>query len=200
MSTVKDLPSFSKRVTKTSPSRVGAGRSSRGIADRLSVSLFESEIGWTALIGRGDTVHQVRLGFPTQASLLGHLRSEFVGEFDVAEWQPRLVGRLKRYFSGARDDFRDVPVHVGRPTAFQTDVIRACRAIPPGQTMSYGEVAAAIGHPGAARAVGTVMAKNPVPILIPCHRVVGAQGSLGGYSGRGGLKLKRWLLDLESRG
>ncbi|MEX1224432.1 MAG: MGMT family protein, partial [Pirellulales bacterium] len=74
----------------------------------------------------------------------------------------------------------------------------ACRRIPIGQTMSYAELAAVAGSPGAARAVGNIMAGNRVPIIVPCHRVVGSGGSLGGYSSSGGLRTKRRLLSLEA--
>jgi AraC family transcriptional regulator of adaptative response/methylated-DNA-[protein]-cysteine methyltransferase len=81
-------------------------------------------------------------------------------------------------------------------TAFRRRVWEALRRIPAGETRSYGEVAAAVGAPRAARAVGTACATNPVPIVVPCHRVVGAHGSLGGYAG--GLARKRQLLDAEA--
>jgi methylated-DNA-[protein]-cysteine S-methyltransferase len=80
---------------------------------------------------------------------------------------------------------------------FHQRVLRACYEIPAGQTMTYAQLADRVGHPRAARAVGTAMARNRWPILIPCHRVVGATGKLTGYSGTGGLLTKRWLLDLE---
>jgi len=73
------------------------------------------------------------------------------------------------------------------------------RAIPPGQTLTYGEVAAAIGEPGAARAVGRALGENPYPILIPCHRVLAAGGKMGGFSGTGGIATKRRVLAIESR-
>jgi methylated-DNA-[protein]-cysteine S-methyltransferase len=82
---------------------------------------------------------------------------------------------------------------------FHQTVLRACYRIPAGQTISYGTLAARAGNPKAARAVGGAMAKNRWPIIIPCHRVVGAQGQLTGYSGTGGLATKQQLLSLESQ-
>jgi methylated-DNA-[protein]-cysteine S-methyltransferase len=76
-------------------------------------------------------------------------------------------------------------------------VWRALRAIPAGETLSYGELAARVGQPGAARAVGLANGKNPIAIVVPCHRVIGADGSLTGYAG--GVERKRWLLDHERR-
>ena len=76
-------------------------------------------------------------------------------------------------------------------------MLAALRAIPYGEVRSYGELALQAGSPRAARAVGQVMAANPLPIIIPCHRVIAARGLLGGYSGGGGLVTKSWLLDFE---
>ena len=73
------------------------------------------------------------------------------------------------------------------------------QTVPFGTTVSYGELAAMVGHPGAARAIGRVVGANRTPILIPCHRVVGSQGALVGYSATGGLITKRWLLDFEQQ-
>lgn len=81
-------------------------------------------------------------------------------------------------------------------TEFQKKVWRKIRSIPPGKVMTYGEVAKMVGNPGAARAVGSAMKSNKVPLLIPCHRVVGSSG-LGGYSAHGGIKTKRKLLEAE---
>ncbi len=80
---------------------------------------------------------------------------------------------------------------------FQSAVYRAVLAVPYGQTATYGQIAAQIGRPGAARAVGRANAVNPLPLFIPCHRLVGADGSLRGYGGAGGQETKRWLLALE---
>ena len=81
---------------------------------------------------------------------------------------------------------------------FQRIALRAVMAIPYGQTRTYGQIAAQIGYPKASRAMGRANATNPMPLVIPCHRVIGSDGRLHGYGGAGGLKTKRWLLDLES--
>ena len=85
-----------------------------------------------------------------------------------------------------------------KPTTFEQQVYRAIARIPRGQTRSYGWVAQRIGRPQAARAVGQALKRNPYAPKVPCHRVVKSDGSLGGYSGRGGLRLKRRLLELEA--
>ncbi len=105
-------------------------------------------------------------------------------------------GQLEEYFAGVRTVF-DLPLAPGG-TPFQQAVWRALTAIPWGETRSYGQLAREIGRPGAARAVGMANHRNPLPILIPCHRVIGAGGSLVGYAG--GLELKQALLALEGGG
>ncbi|BFI95625.1 MAG: methylated-DNA--[protein]-cysteine S-methyltransferase [Rhodanobacter sp.] len=103
--------------------------------------------------------------------------------------------QLEEYFAGARQVF-ELPLHpLGTP--FQLDVWRALARIPYGTTVSYGEVARRIGQPQAVRAVGAANGRNPLPIVLPCHRVIGADGSLTGFGG--GLPVKRFLLAMEAR-
>jgi O-6-methylguanine DNA methyltransferase len=106
-----------------------------------------------------------------------------------------LVQRFNAFFAGEDSDFGDVPLDLDGSTPFQQAVAAALRALPRGEVASYGEVAALAGYPGAARAVGTYCAHNRFMFLVPCHRVVGANG-LGGY-GSAGLGVKRRLLALE---
>jgi len=106
---------------------------------------------------------------------------------------PEAVRQLKEYFSGKRREF-DLPLRL-RGTAFQQRVWRSLTEIPYGETLSYGQLARRIGKPSASRAVGLANGRNPISILVPCHRVIGADGSLTGYGG--GLERKRWLLAHE---
>lgn len=103
------------------------------------------------------------------------------------------AAQLAEYFAGQRQNFT-IPL-APRGTPFQQEVWRALCAIPYGQTRSYGQLAAALGRPSAARAVGGACRRNPIWLMIPCHRVVGASGSLTGYAG--GLERKKALLALE---
>ncbi|GAB2712895.1 methylated-DNA--[protein]-cysteine S-methyltransferase [Halomonas garicola] len=107
----------------------------------------------------------------------------------------RCKAQLAEYFAGTRTAF-DLPL-AAEGTAFQQAVWQALREIPYGETRNYGELAAALGKPTASRAVGTANGKNPLAIVVPCHRVVGADGRLTGYSG--GLARKEWLLAHEAR-
>jgi methylated-DNA-[protein]-cysteine S-methyltransferase len=100
---------------------------------------------------------------------------------------------LDEYFDGSRTEF-DLPLDL-RVAPFHAEVLRELALVPYGRTSTYGTLAAKVGRPRAARAVGTVMHRNPIPIVLPCHRIVGANGSLTGYAG--GLDVKRRLLQLE---
>jgi methylated-DNA-[protein]-cysteine S-methyltransferase len=103
---------------------------------------------------------------------------------------------LAEYLGGRRTAF-SVPVDLRHVTPFQRQVLEAARRVPRGSVATYGELGRRIGRPRAARAVGQALGSNPVPIVVPCHRVLASDGSLGGYSGRGGLRTKRRLLALE---
>jgi len=106
----------------------------------------------------------------------------------------RAIEEIEAYFRGKIRDF-SLPLEI-KGTPFQKKVWEALMSIPYGETRSYGDIAKAIGNPKAFRAVGWANAQNPIPIVIPCHRVIQSDGSLGGYGG--GLELKRKLLDLEA--
>lgn len=115
------------------------------------------------------------------------------GAQDASPLLDAAEAQLREYFAGARRTF-DLPL-APHGTAFQRRVWAALRTIPYGETRTYGELAAAIDSPNASRAVGMANHRNPIPIIIPCHRVIGANGTLTGYAG--GLEIKRRLLALE---
>jgi methylated-DNA-[protein]-cysteine S-methyltransferase len=103
--------------------------------------------------------------------------------------------RLQQYFRGEDTIFDDSLDVIG--TVFQKKAWEVARTIPRGETRSYGWIARNMGNPGAARAVGQAMRSNPVPIIVPCHRVIGSDGSMCGYGGTDGVDMKRSLLDME---
>jgi AraC family transcriptional regulator, regulatory protein of adaptative response / methylated-DNA-[protein]-cysteine methyltransferase len=161
----------------------------------ISYTVAESPLGWLLVAGTTKGLCAVRLG-DSPAALEAELASEFphagMTRDDTGLGAP--VMALMGYLHGAQPHL-DLPLDV-RATAFQQQVWRALQAIPVGSTRSYGEVAAAIGRPTAARAVARACATNPVALVIPCHRVIRQDGNLGGY--RWGLERKERLLAQEA--
>ena len=111
--------------------------------------------------------------------------------------ESQLAEFLLAYFDGTVVSTPSIPLDPSGWTDFQQEVYRQCQMIPAGQTLSYGQLAALAGRPKASRAVGAAMARNRIVLLIPCHRVIAANGKLTGFSAPGGVKTKRFLLDLE---
>jgi methylated-DNA-[protein]-cysteine S-methyltransferase len=148
---------------------------------------LDSPIGTITVAGDGRTVSHLRMPDQTHAPA------------DQRTWRhdpdafPEAVRQLRAYFDGELTRF-DLPLRLDG-SAFQREVWHALTEIPYGETTSYGEIARRVGRPGAARAVGLANGQNPVAIIVPCHRVIGADGSLTGYGG--GLDAKRVLLQLE---
>ncbi len=139
----------------------------------------------------------VRIILPRKEAIdpVAVLGNEFPGSTPVEDYYKniRVVDELKRYFDGC---LRRFSVNLDlRGTGFQRKVWEAVSCVPYGQTRSYGEIAKIIGNPGAARAVGQANRRNPVPIIVPCHRILGANGSLTGFGG--GIEMKKRLLELE---
>jgi methylated-DNA-[protein]-cysteine S-methyltransferase len=120
------------------------------------------------------------------------------GDVPPAPGIEAVIARVRRHLAGDFQDFTDIAYDFGRLPAFQADVLRATLAVKAGQTRSYGEIAADIGQPAAAsRAVGAALGANPWPLLIPCHRIVAANGKMTGFSGPGGVRTKLKLLAVE---
>lgn len=162
--------------------------------------VFDSALGWMALSFHNQKVTGVAFGYHSPMEAVQGLRhhplsSEPVGS--LPRWIRSLQSRLEKMAQGRRQDFTDVPIDTSHLTPLGLGILEECRQIPWGGTLSYKELAERVGRPGAARAVGNVMACNRYPLIVPCHRVVGAGGSLGGYSAPGGLSTKRALLALE---
>ncbi|QGQ24619.1 methylated-DNA--[protein]-cysteine S-methyltransferase [Gimesia benthica] len=182
-------------------------KTSVGQSSLLKCSLFTTETGWCGLLGRDNTVTRLWMGHHSRADAQESLQKfcehnpELKEEqIEEADWFPELRERLQDYFQGARVDFQDIVLNLPQLTAFQARVVQALQQVGYGELITYGELASKAGSPRAARAVGTVMAGNRIPVLIPCHRVVAAGGKLGGFSAPQGTSLKAHLLQLESRG
>jgi len=155
-------------------------------------------IGVVALVVEPESGSLCGLEFGAELEQLRkHLAARF-GEtaFRHVQDPHGIASRLRAYFDGDVTALDSVPVSTGG-TPFQERVWRALRSVPAGATATYGQIASTVGKPGAARAVGLANAMNPVALVVPCHRIIGADGTLTGYGG--GLDRKRWLLEHEMR-
>lgn len=159
--------------------------------------LFPTALGWMAAATRGDCLVELSFGHASPDAAIGSLRVPGEMSAKLSPWQRRLRDRLTAFAKGQEDDFLDVEIDTAAMTPFRRRVTERCRKSRRGQTLSYAELAEKVSAPGAARAVGTVMRKNPFPLIVPCHRVLGSAGKLGGYSAPGGLETKRRLLAME---
>ena len=166
----------------------------------LTETKLESPIGPLCLVATDAGLCRIAFGFPSDA-LGGELERRF-GRVRVAESGARRAAldrsrrALDRYFAGAPEDFGGIALDAGG-TDFQREVWRALAGIPRGETRSYGDIALEIRRPRAVRAVGSANRVNPLPVVVPCHRVIGSDGTLGGYAGRA--DRKEWLLRHEAR-
>ena len=116
---------------------------------------------------------------------------------DNRGWE-NLIQKVKEYYTGKKVDFIDCQLNLDNYTNFQKEILQIVKKIPYGEIRSYKEAAEAAGYPRAYRAVGNTMRNNPLPLIIPCHRVIKSDGGLGGFSGKEGIALKRKMIDLES--
>jgi methylated-DNA-[protein]-cysteine S-methyltransferase len=164
------------------------------------IKLFAARLGWFGAAWGDQGLAALTFGHEdrNQARLdlqrLGTLEKP-LGGYDDAWFD--LIPRLRAYCDGQSDNFLDIPLDLTDLTDFRRRATLTCRQISWGNTCTYGELASRIGSPRAARAVGSVMARNRLPIVIPCHRVLGTAERLVGYSAPGGLDMKRRLLHLE---
>jgi methylated-DNA-[protein]-cysteine S-methyltransferase len=154
----------------------------------ISYTYLDSPVGPLLLAGDADAL--TLISFPTGS----REQKPKAGWCEDAKPFAAAIRELREYFAGKRRAFTVELKPAG--TSFQLAVWQALRAIPYGETISYGELARRIGRPSASRAVGAANGANPLPIIVPCHRVIGADGSLTGFGG--GVETKRFLLGLES--
>jgi methylated-DNA-[protein]-cysteine S-methyltransferase len=152
-----------------------------------SVGLVASDAGLTHLMLRSCSAERTLI----------ELRKQFPDASHESGLFPEFQDQLRDYYAGQAVEF-DVPIDLSGLTRFQLAVLTECAKIPYGQKLTYGELARALGRPTAARAVGHALARNPIPLVVPCHRVVGCKGVLVGFSAEGGVATKQQLLDLES--
>lgn len=166
----------------------------------LSVQVFPSELGWQAIAGTDGCLAELTFGHATPQQAWEALKLAGCG-MEPADWNSELAEQLQAFARGEVIDFNGVRVLDQGTTTFQREVIRICRAIPYGDTMTYGQIAQFAGSPRAARAVGNIMASNRTPLVVPCHRVVpGGHRKFGNYSAGEGVRTKLRLLEMEALG
>ena len=162
-------------------------------------TVFDTAIGPVGLAWGDEGIVAVQLPEESRAATETTLVRR-LGDVELVPDPPpeiqTTVERITRLLDGAPDDLADVAVDLTGVRAFHERVYECIRSIPPGDTWTYGEVADRLGDPGAAQAVGGAMAANPVPIIVPCHRVLASTG-LGGFSAPGGVDTKRRMLVIE---
>ena len=166
---------------------------------KLGYALFDTAIGRCGLAWGEAGIVAVRLPDASDEKAQARFEQRFPG-IQASEPTPEIaaaIARIQGLLTGAKDDLADIALDMSSVSDFQQAVYTIGRAIPPGQTLTYGEVAKRLGDPTAARAVGEAMGKNPFPIIMPCHRVQGADGKLGGFSAPGGGVTKLKLLEIE---
>ncbi|AGG06910.1 cysteine methyltransferase [Dehalococcoides mccartyi] len=157
--------------------------------------IFKIQPGWVGVMASTEGICRLTLPQPGQAEALGQLKPP-PGATRTDNLVSSLATKLESYFKGISTDF-PFSLDLGGYTPFESLVFQACAQIPYGQTASYGQIARQIGYPKAARAVGQALHKNPVPLIVPCHRIIAGSGKTGGFNG--GINIKCWLLTLEAR-
>jgi methylated-DNA-[protein]-cysteine S-methyltransferase len=162
-------------------------------------ALFDSPIGRCGIAWNPQGIAAVQLPEADDATTrlrVAHAAGGAQEAMPPAEVQAA-IARIQALLHGARDDLADVQLDLSRTPDFQRRVYAATRAVPPGRTTSYGDIAQQLGMPGSVRAVGQALGHNPFPIIVPCHRVLAAQGRSGGFSGYGGTATKLRMLEIE---
>jgi methylated-DNA-[protein]-cysteine S-methyltransferase len=166
----------------------------------LGCCLFDTAIGACGIAWTEDALAAVQLPETTRAGTLARMQRRFggsVAQADPPAFVERAIARVQRLLEGAKDDLLDLPLHMDTVPDFHRRVYEVARAIPPGQVLTYGEVAKRLGDPGASRAVGQALGANPFAPVVPCHRVLAAGGRSGGFSAEGGAVTKLKMLEIE---
>jgi methylated-DNA-[protein]-cysteine S-methyltransferase len=166
---------------------------------QLAYTVFDTPIGHCALVWHGAGIVGVQLPEGSAAATARRTRQRFAGVIRRAPPPAvqRAIDAIGVLLRGGGDELSTIPLDLSGQGPFCRRVYELTRAIPAGETVTYGELAALAGEPAAARAVGQAMARNPFPLIVPCHRVMAAHGGAGGFSARGGVATKFRLLRIE---
>ena len=164
------------------------------MANKLYYTVFKTKRGWIGILASKMGLRMVTLPQKTEHQAIEALGKQKKQATLSLELFSELEEKFKHYYSGERTTFTD-KLDFSNATVFQRQVWETTRLIPYGETRSYGWVAKQIGRPKAARAIGQALGKNPLIIIVPCHRVIAGDGKLGGFGG--GREMKQTLLELE---
>lgn len=166
----------------------------------LSFTLFDTPIGTCGLTWNDAGIAGLQLPEKTPAATRARVQRRWPGVEESAP-PPHIQGaidRVLKLLDDGKTDLTDIPLDLSAAPEFNRKVYEVARGIPPGQTMTYGEIAKRIGAlPQEAREVGAALGKNPIAIIVPCHRVLAANGKMGGFSATGGVDTKRRILEIE---
>ncbi|MHC4116676.1 MAG: methylated-DNA--[protein]-cysteine S-methyltransferase [Planctomycetota bacterium] len=164
-------------------------------------AIFKTKWGYFGLAGTESTLCRTCLPGSSRAKVAAHLlRGEATARSDKSFFK-RLQEQITAYYEGQYVDFDpEIAVSLNGFRTFGVSVLTKCRQLQFGQTITYAGLAERSGSPAASRAVGSTLAKNPMPLIIPCHRVLRTDGGLGGFSAPGGTPVKKKMLELERRG
>jgi methylated-DNA-[protein]-cysteine S-methyltransferase len=167
--------------------------------NEISFALFATPVGRCALAWNEQGIIAVQLPEASVAVSRARLQRRFPGARSAAPplQVRRAIAAIRRLLGGGRDSLAGIRLDFSKCSRFHRRVYEVARRIPMGETWTYGKLAARAGRPKAARAVGQAMARNPFPLIVPCHRVTGAQGWAGGFSAHGGVGTKFRLLRIE---
>lgn len=162
-------------------------------------ALFDTPIGTCGLVWGGRGIAGLQLPEKTAEATRDRVKRRWAG---VVETSPpagvqRTLEGVQALLAGDHVSLEDIPLDLDAAPEFHRKVYEVARTIPPGQTMTYGEIAKRIGAPHESREVGQALGRNPIAIIVPCHRVLGADGKMGGFSAGGGVATKRRILEIE---
>ena len=167
----------------------------------LTFSLFDTALGWCGLAAADGRIHGALLPEPSPDRVRAyfHKRHPEAVEAEPEPWLEPAIVRVRGLIDGADDDLCDLDLDMSGVSPFERGVYEIARAIPPGQTTTYGDIARRIGEVTDSQAVGRALGRNPFAPIVPCHRIVAAGQKLGGFSATGGRALKLKLLEIERR-
>ena len=169
------------------------------MTERLKYVVFKTKWGYFGLLGTEKALFRAWLPAKDAASAKICLLQKINNARYDKNFAQDLRKKINAYFNGNYVDFTDVKVDLRGYSDFGRKVLAACRKIGPGRKKSYCALAKSVKKPNAARAVGNILARNPLALIIPCHRVIRSDGKIGGFSAQGGIELKRKMLDFERK-